>query len=125
MDNVGFPPDSREPAQQAAPQGTLNLPPHVQQAIAQAVASAQPAPAPVEAVNPAGVVGSLLQTHMGNDLFFEWIDFCTTQSFHGLKFDEMDRMDLLAMCGHLIGELYKAQAVQPQPATAPSPGATR
>ena len=84
------------------------------------------APAPV-------IAGSDLQTSLGTDRYFEWASFATTQSYNGIPFDQMDRMDLMAAVGAVMGDLYQLQAKEAarqkymasnmqQPGAAPPPG---
>lgn len=126
MPNVGFPPDSAPPAQQGHQMNPAEV--HAAQMRA-ALSAGQPQPGtlgqqPNPVVTPQNIpapppepiaAGNLLQQQMGTDAYFEWVDFAMSQNFLGIKVDLMDRMDLLAMCGKLIGDLYQADAQRVQP----------
>lgn len=89
-----------------------------QQRLAEAQQQVKPAPAPVS-------VGNVLQGVMGTDRYFEWVDFGMSQHFQGVPIDSMDRMDLLALCGKLIGDIYQMDAERAAPGQQPPAGAAQ
>lgn len=65
--------------------------------------------------------GSMLQQVFGTERYFEWIDFATTQAYQGVKIEDMDRMDLMAAFGCLVGDFYTSTAQQAQSQQQPPP----
>lgn len=68
-----------------------------------------PPPAPSQASAEAAVYASELQHSMTTQRYFDWINFVQTQAYNGIAINDMDRMDLMAALGAVIGDLYQME----------------